>query len=366
MKKKMYTVFSYNNYEIKIMVYTVEEGKPFLLFDRLIDKVNLNEITSDLQKDKISLKVKEVLEQTKQITGKSANELYLVFDPESYYYTRKSYTFDFPENHTIERRDMKKMYDHILNDEVAKNGYRVINFNMKKLVKDLEKEVKKPVGMTMDKLTITGEVIFADSETYYNLITLIQGSEFRVIETRIGGYILKEEIELQPAQGLMEIGTEKISFIVNQDDNIKQFNIKWGFRKIFESVYESLQEQYGADASEEAVVFLMRYFPLKKYKYDAELVEGIYINEIINRFTTILIDYFTYIFEELKRQNLNINEFKVQVHEFAEEEIISLLDEALKPTISKIQIAEKGVIEKGDNLKVKLSIVSFEQFNNLL
>ncbi len=366
MKKKMYTIFSYNNYEIKIMVYAVEENKPYLLFDRLIDKINLNEITSDLQKDKISLKVKEVLEQTKQITGKTANELYLVFDPELYYYTRKSYTFDFPEDYTIDRKDMKKMYDHILNDEVAKNGYRVVNFNVKSLIMDNKKSIKKPVGMSMEKLTIAGEVVFADSETYYNLISLIQGSEFRVIESRVGGYVLKEKMDLEPGQGIMEVGTEKISFVVNQQESIKQFSIKWGFRKIFESVYESLQSQYSPEASEQAVVFLMRYFPLKTYKYDVELVENIYVNDLITRFTSIIVEYFTYIFEELKDKKLEINDFKVLVHEYAEDEVINLLNETVKPSVSKVHMSDKGVIEKGDNIKVKLAIKNFDEINNIL
>ncbi len=366
MNKKMYTVFSYNNYEIKIMVYAVEESKSFLLFERLIDKVNLNTITSDLQKDKIALNVKEVLEQTKQITGKTANELYLVFDPEQYYYTRKSYTFDFPKGHTIERKDMKKIYDHILNDEVARNNYRVINFNIKSLVKNGEKEVKKPVGEVVDKLTVTGEIIYADSETYYNLINLIQGSEFRVIESRIGGYVLKENTELAVGQGIMEIGTEKISFVVNQDENIKQFSIKWGFRKIFESVYESLQNTYSPELSEQAVVFLMRYFPLKEYKYDTELSEGITVNEVIRRFVATIVDYFTYIFEELKQQRINVNEYKVLVHEYAEDEVIELLNETLKPVIEKIQTSDKNAIENNDNLKVKLAINSFEKINTMM
>ncbi len=366
MKNNIYTIFSYNNFELKVKVYVEEANKTFVLMEELIDKVNLNEITSDLQKDKVSLRIKDVLTKAKQFTKDSDDKLYLVFDPENYYYSQESYTFEFPKDHEVASEDVQKIYNHVLNAEVAKNGYRVINFNLKELLKNGTEKINNPVGQKMDKLTVSGEIVFADAQTYYNLTSLIQMSGFKIQEVRIGGYLLKEEANLKAGQGIIELGTEKISFVINQNDKIKQFNINWGFKKIFETLFESLYEAYGADTSEKAVRFLMDYFPLKEYSYDVELYPGLTINTLIKEFRSILNDYFVYIYDELRKQKIIIEEFMVLVHEYNDEELILLLNETLVPKVARITYNDVNHHETISAIKERLAAKSFHKMKDIV
>ncbi len=362
MKNNVYTVFSYNNYELKIKVYAKEADKVFVLMEELIDKINLNEITSDLQKDKVSLKIKETLEKTKALN--SSSDIYLVFDAENYYYTRKSGTFDFPENHIVTRDDMMTIYNYILNEEVAKNGYRVVNFNVSSMLKNGDKEVTKPIGSQMDKLVVNGEIVYADATTFYNLSNLIQGTGFRLIESRVGAYLLKNRADLQAQEGIIEIGTEKISFVVNHQDNIKKFSINWGFKKMFETLFESLVEQFGTEVSEQAVYFVMDHFPLIEYKYDTVFANDLTVNMIIKRFRAILKEYFTYLYDELKRQKIQIEQFYVLIQEYGSNELLELLQEVLPAEISEASFQETVAYEDKASIKDRLAIESFSQMKD--
>ncbi len=362
MKNNVYTVFSYNNYELKIKVYVKEAEKVFVLMEELIDKIDLNKLTSDLQKDKVALTIKEKLEKTKQLNP--SKDIYLVFDPEKYYYNRKSGTFDFPENHIVTRDDMLTIYNYILNDEVAQNGYRVVNFNVSEMFKNGDKAIAKPIGSQMDKLVVNGELVFADSQTFYNLSNLIQGSGYRLVESRIGAYLLKNKADLQNQQGIIEIGTEKISFVVNHQGDIKKFSIQWGFKKMFETLYESLVEQHGAETSEKAVFFVMDHFPLVEYKYDTIFADGLTVNNIIKRFRAILKEYFTYIYDELRRQKIEIKQFYVLIQEYHSSELIELLEEVLPSEIAEASFGETVAYEDNASIKERLAIESFNQMKD--
>lgn len=362
MKNNVYTVFSYNNYELKIKVYAKEADKVFVLMDELIDKVNLNELTSDLQKDKVSLRIKETLEHTKQINP--SKDIYLVFDAENYYYNRKSGTFDFPSEHIVTRDDMLTIYNYILNEEVAKNGYRVVNFNVQSMFKNGDKKISKPIGSQMDKLVVNGEIVYADSTTYYNLNSLIQGTGYRLVEARVGSYLLKDRANLQAKEGIIEIGTEKISFVVNHQDNIKKFSINWGFKKMFETLFESLVDTFGTEISEKAVYFVMDHFPLIEYKYDVMFADGLSINMIIKRFRSILKEYFTYIYDELRRQQIEIEQFYVLIQEYNSVELIELLKEVLPSEISEATFQQTVSYEENASIKDRLAIESFSQMKD--
>ncbi len=366
MKNNIYTIFSYNNFELKVKVYVEEANKTFVLMEELIDKVNINEITSDLQKDKVSLRIKDVLIKTKQFTDDSNDKLYLVFDPENYYYNQESYTFEFPEDHEVTKEDMQKIYSHVSNAEVAKNGYRVVNFNLKEMLKNGTEKINNAIGQKMNKITINGEIVFADAETYYNLTALVQSSGFKIEEVRIGGYLLKEEANLKAGQGIMEIGTEKISFVINQDDKIQQFSIKWGFRKIYETLFESLYQTYGAETSEKAVRFLMDYFPLNEYQFDVELYPDLTINTLIREFKDILNDYFVYIYDELKKQKIVVEEFKILIHEYNDEELIVLLDEMLVPKVARITYNDVNHHETISAIKERVAVKSFHKIKDIV
>lgn len=358
MADNLYTIFSYNNYELKIMVFSNSGKKSFLLFEEIIEKVNLNEITSDLTKDKISIKIKEVLVKATQITKKPIKQVYLVYDPDSYHYTSRSFVFDFPEEYILGEKDLTKMYSHIMNSEVARDESRVVNFNIKSLQDQDGRKIDNPIGMKLEKLKISGELVYSDSKTYYSLVSLIQTSEVKIIDARVGAYLLKEKIQLADHEGIMEVGTEKINFIVNQNDVIKQFSINWGFRKMLESMYEALRQNHSAEASEEAVRFLMEYFPLEEYKTDITLIEDLKLDSLIRRFQSVLVEYFTYIFEELEKQKITVDYFNVLVHEYNEPELIAMLDETLSVKLNRLIINEYKHVSSED-VKAYLAVDSF-------
>jgi hypothetical protein len=343
----------------------MRERKPYLIFEEFVDKVNINQFTSDLEKDKLAGQISEAIDNSISVSKNYEKKVYLVFDAHNYFYDGKVINFDFGENHQIDKADLKKIFSHSMVTESVKQGFMPINFQINKYLIDEAHTVTNPLGTIAEKLAVTGELVFSDSNTYYNLKSIVEIYDIKVIDAHIGGYLLNKDLELENGHGLMEISTERINFAVNDDYEYKQFSVEMGFRKILESVYEKLCEVYPKDDSEKAVRFLMEYFPLKQYETDGYVVGDIMLNDLISVFDHIIIDYFNYIFEQLKKQNICCEVYTVLLHDYIGVDFVELLNDNIEIKFVEYQnLTYKNVAP--DNVKAFIAVKKFEEKSILI
>lgn len=334
-------ILSYNDYEFKLLVYGSVDDKPFLLYEKKIDKVNVNLIKSDLERDKLASKIKEAISACESELAFQILKLNICFEPEKYFYSTKVFSFDFETPHLVGKNDLKKVHVHAKNSEKGKEGFVVADFTVSKYTIDDIHDVIDPLDKEVKKLQVTGDVIFADSTTYYNVVSIVSIYKIEIGKVSVGNYMLKKDTALENQEAIVDIVNDRINFIVNQNGNVKQFSVKAGVKRFYEDLFKKLSLEYSAEESESAIRFLMRYFTLISLPENVNVTKNIKINDLINEFDTIIVDYFSYLLEELKRQNIIISDMQLLLNDYEDKEFIFLLDKALDINVRKFTFNNK-------------------------
>ncbi len=342
----LYVVASYVNFDLKIMVYNVFDKKPLLLYEESILKMDILNINNDIEKDRICAKMQRAIDNAKKIIKNPNPKLYVVFDPKDYYYVQKSFTFDFGSQHVVTESDLTKAMNMSMYDEVAEEGYKIVNFLPTNTIVDGKKEVKNVVGHEVSSLTITGEVLMSDTPTYYALISLLSGVDIELASMFIGNNLVKNQMEIEPGCGFLEVGTRTMDFTFNMDGEIKQTTLAVGFEQILNDLYASLLDDFDSKSSEDAVRFIMHYFPLNEYDTSLNVIDDIELNSLISKFNTLIVNYFKHIFNELKKQKISIDNFNIILHEYPLDEFITLLNENID-----IQFQQPNIVSNTSTLK---------------
>lgn len=361
MKNNVYTIISYNNYELKLLVCGFYFDRVFILFEKVVEKVDINNLNSDLKKDKLSVALNEIYSEACKITKNDDKKVYLVYDPEMYYYNSKNLVYEYPETHVVKRSDLDKVYDIAMHEQKAQEGFVSVDFNIKKIAIDNKKEVKNPLGMSVDKLEAYGEVIYSDAKTFYNLMEVVESYGLKVQSKMLGGYLLKEVDSISNNQGIMEIGTQKINFVVKINNEIKQFSLNLGMQQIFETVYQKLTNKYSNEESEQTTRFLMDYFVLYPYASESKINQNIDLNEAVECFKTVIIEKFNFVFSEIAKKEIICESYQLIVHEYPDSELLKLLNENLSIKFESFIINDLKHIQTG-NIKAVLAIKQFNRY----
>ncbi len=326
--KNTYCIISYVNYELKLMVYNTFENKPYLLFEELIVKEDLLQLKSDFERDKITNKLKQAVRNAPKINSENKVQVYLLFDPKEHYLIDKNFTFEYDETHTITNNDIMKATKHAMYEEIVKDGFKSLNFQIKEMTVD-GKSVNNPLGYSVKKFTIAGQVIISDAESYYTLMGLINDSSLEIIETYIGNNVIKNNINLKDKTGYIEVGTREMHFTFNNSGEYFQTTLDIGMENIMMDLFQKLMEELSSTQSEQAVRFIMQYMVIEEYKHDFEIIEGVSLNYIIRLLQDILIRNFQSIYMEFSNSGINMESMQMIIHEYPQEEIADLLSRTL-------------------------------------
>ena len=345
MKNNIHGILCYNDYEFKLLVFSSFDDKPFLMYERIIDKIKINDLTSDLEKDKLSTKIKDVIEEANKQLSINLTKIDICYDPDKYYYSSKAFTFDFEQSHRVTRADIKKVYVHAKTNEQSVTGFVVTDFSISSYRVNDEKYVANPIGMDVNKLQVYGEMIFVDSKTYYNLVSIVSAYEIEVGRIIVGTYMLKKNSIIEDKTAILDIGTERINFVVNKNEDIKQFSIAVGMKKLYEELYKELTAKFEVGESEDAVRFMMNYFTLFDIP-DYMVTENISQTQLASMFRVIVVNYFQYIVNELKSQDIHLSKAYVLLNDYYDVEFISLLNENTTIEFVRYNSDFKGIEKK--------------------
>lgn len=350
MKKSPYALITYSNYELKFSMYKIYNSVPFLQLDELIEKVDLTSLSNDYERDEIVKKIQLVLAHAKKLANLQNIDVYVILDAEEYYHNEKCYTFEYETPQVIEQKNIDKIIEHALYQEEQPDGFKAVSFEVKSIVPNKTHPVENVVGLQVESLTITGDIVVCDGPSYYELMNLLNRVDTNILKTYVGGYLIRHGLNITPGDGFMEVCTNSINFILNDNGNIKQTSVKIGMKKILEDLYMKLVEVHSPEASEEAVRFIMEYFTLQSYPIDVEIIKGISLNQLISEFKELLIGYFQYIFNELASQGIVVNNMQIIVQDYPQVDFIEVLNEALTINFTTVEILQRKNIKK-ENLK---------------
>ncbi len=352
-----YAVISYVNYELKVLVYNVyakSESKyavaktPLLLYEKSLGKINFEELGNDIERGRIVASLSSYLDNAKKIVKAQNLDVVVVFDPERYHYTFKNFEIDFAQEHVITESDLTKVMNAAMYDKRAEEGFKIVNFIPHEIKVGGKKVVKNPLGIETTSLSVTGEVLSADTGSYYALTSVLSKLNVNITGYFIGSNIIKNNFNLQPDNGLIEVGVRSIDFTFNLGEQVKQTKLEIGFEDILNELYTELANHFPAEDSERAVRFIMQHFALKPYDTDLTVAGDIKLDDLIDYFRRLIAQYFKEIFDRLKTQNIEVNNYTVLLHDYPMGEFVELLNETLDQTFTEQNLLKKSDIDVGN------------------
>ncbi len=351
----LYTVISYVNYELKVLVYNafiretdsrIIEKRPLLIYEEVITKKDLKDLKTDAERESVAKKLQKYINNAKKITKQDPNKkmnVYVVFDPVSTYNLDKSYTFDFGQEHIVTQADLTKAMNLAMYDETPHEGYKIVNFIPHETKVNDVKIVKNALGLEVDTLNISGEILLADASSYYSITSILSYIDVDVVGLFVGENLIKNMYPIDNNSGLIEIGTRSINFTFNIDHSIKQTTLSVGFEKILNDFYSQLLDTYSPEESEKAVRFIMDYFPLKEYRSNLYVFSEVALNDIIKKFSELVVAYFKHIFNQLAGQGIELEEYVLLLHDYPQNEFVSLLNNNLSINLKNPQEFKNNV-----------------------
>ena len=320
-------VISYLNFELRIMVFSIFENHPEIIYEEQIYKGELTNISNDVDLDEIKKRILNSyneIERNLKINKKNIN---LLLDTTINHVSSQNIILNYENKHTICLEDYKKIKELAFSKTVAKEKLVYVDYFIEGYKID-DSTIEFPLGEVVHKkLEVSGNLIYIDKQLYEILLNLIQIEGYKIINTTLSEICFKKNIELIDNSGLIEIGSKNTKFIIKKNNTLKTFYTKIGLTNFFDNAYDILLEKYGKKEAEEAVRFLMKHFVFNKYENDYLVTENIYINELVTIFQNVIVNYFEYFDKELTKTNLNVNSFYILLNVFKSNEFIKLLQE---------------------------------------
>ena len=321
-------VISYLNFELRIMVFSMYDNNPEIIYEEKIYKGEITSISNDVDLDEIKkrlLKSYNEIEQNLKITKKNIN---LILDTTKNYISSQNIILNYESKHTIDLEDYKKIKELAFSKTIAKENLIYVDYFIEGYKID-DSSINFPLGEVVHKkLEVMGDLVYVDKKLYETLENIIKINDYRIINTTLSDICLKKNIDLIDNSGLIEIGSKNTKFIIKKNNTLKTFYTNIGLTNFFNNVYDILLEKYeNKEEIEKAVRFLMQHFVFNPYENDYLVTENIYLNELVTIFQNVIINYFEYFDKELTKTNLNVNSFYILLNVFKSNEFIKLLQE---------------------------------------
>lgn len=347
---KYYGALAYNDEKLYAVVYNTFEGQQYVVASELVHSGDITMLTGMETVNNIAKKLNETMGEIEDEIGTRIHRLDLIIEPKQFYYESKSFEVEFEEVHAITNEDLKKIIEKAVRYDTAKADYTTANFTPTAYMVD-GVEKKNPIGTNGRKITITGDLVFIDSNTLYPLERIIDDSRYRQLEIFVSSHLLKYSRGFNNSEAIIEFGRMKMKFLTKTDDLAQNFNMDFGIGHIYQKTYMELIEEFSPEDSEKAVRYIQNNFKLSDVKFDFELVPGITHSYVTSIFKKIASEYIQGVLLQVYKQGIEIKKIYSITNDYANDEWVKYLK-----TFLEIEIEEYKVTTVSGNFKQELKV----------
>ena len=317
---------AYINYELRVIVFSNYRNNINIIYDKKICKFDLLSLNNDIEKDKL----KETMEQTlEEITKKfkiTNKKIDVVIDCDNHVESKQIIIVEFEQKKAITKSDLATINGKALSKSVAKDGLMYAGYLIDGYKIDGSSIVNPLGNIVHNKLEVYGVLKYININIYHLLKSLIEIADFKMNSINVGDVILKKTAKLTDNTGIIEICSRKTKFIINKDNEIKSFSTNIGLTNFFNNVYDQLIENHSPKDTEDAVRFLMKNFTFKKYDANFIVVGDITLNELINIFNNVVVNYFQYFEREFVNNKVNVGSYSILLNNYPARELVKLIN----------------------------------------
>lgn len=347
---KYYGALAYNDEKLLAIVYSLFEGQQYIIASEEVYSGDIAMLSGMEGVSKIAKKLNDTMGGIEEEIGTRIHRLDLIIEPKQFYYESKSFEVVFEEMHAITEEDIKKITEKAVRYDTAKTDYSTANFTPTAYIVDgVEKQ--NPIGVNGRKFTITGDLVFIDSNTLYPLERIIDDSRYRKLEVLVSSHLLKYSRGFNNREAIIEFGRMKMKFITKMDDLSQNFNMDFGLGHIYQKTYIQLVEEFSPEDSEKAVRYIQNNFKLTDVKFDFELAPGILYSYAISIFKSIASEYIQGVILQVYKQGIEIKKIYSITNDYANDEWVMFLK-----TFLEIEVEEYEVKTVNGNFKQELKV----------
>lgn len=347
---KYYGAVAYNDEKLYATVYSLFEGQQYVIANELVYSGDIAMLSSMESVGKIAKQLNDTMGGIEEEIGTRIHRLDLIVDPKQFYYESKSFEVIFEEMHAITADDIKKITDKAVRYDTAKAEYTNANFTPTAYIID-GVEKANPIGVNGRKITITGDLVFVDSNTIYPIERIIDDSRYRQDNILVSSHLLKYSRGFNDNEAIVEFGRMKMKFITKTDGLTQNFNMDFGLGHIYQKTYMKLVEEFTPEDSEKAVRCLQNNFKLTDAKFDFELTPGIKFSYASSIFKSIASEYIQGVLLQVYKQGIQIKKIYSITNDYANDEWVQYLKSFLE-----IEVKEYEVKTVNGNFKQELKI----------
>lgn len=347
---KYYGALAYNDETLYAVVYNVFEGQQYVIASEVVYSGDITQLSGMESVSNIAKQLNDTLGEIEDEIGTRIHRIDLIIEPKQFYYESKSFEVEFEELHTIKAEDIKQIVDKAVRYDTAKAEYTTANFTpVTYAVDGVEKT--NPIGTKGRKITITGDLVFIDSNTLYPLERIIDDSRYRQLEIIVSSHLLKYSGGFNNNESIIEFGRMKMKFLTKSDGLAQNFNMDFGLGHIYQKTYMELVEEFTPEDCERAVRYIQNNFKLTNIRFDFEIVPGIKYSYVTDIFKRIASEYIQGVILQVYKQGIEFKKIYSITNDYANDEWVAYLK-----TFLEIEIEEYKVTTVSGNFRQELKV----------
>ncbi len=332
-----YGALAYNDEVLYAVVYNVFEKQQYVVACIEVYKGDIKELKGLEQIGNIAQALNEKMGELEEQLGGRIHKLDLIIEPEKFYYESKTFEMEFDELHTITNDDIDKILNKVVRYDTAKVDYTIANFTPTLYTVD-GMEKNNPLGCNGRVVLVTGDLVYADSNTVYAIERIIDDSRYRKNDLLVSSHLLKYSTGFNNGEAIIEFGRMKIKFLTKNDDLTQNFNLDFGIGHIYQKVYLELSEQISAENSEKVVRYLQNNFKLSEIKFDFEIVEGINYSYAVEMFKKIASEYIQGVILQVYKEGIDFKKIYSITNDYPNAEWVNYLKTFIDMDIEEYKV----------------------------
>ncbi len=339
-------IITYLNYELRILIFSIGIKSVNLVYDELVCEQDLLKIDNDVVLDNIKSQLHHKLMNIKSDFNNINPHIYLVIDGETEANNTPSndvkvlkMKIDFDKKHKIEAKDLYNFDKEAFSKSVKFANKTYSGYLIEGFIIDGSKD-NFPLGkIVKNHIEVIGSAHYIDKRIYEIFHELLNDSYFDIKGFYDADYLLKKIVSLKDKHGLIEISRKHTKFFINKDDKIQNIITPIGLINFFNNTYATLlKEEKGPVLTKEAVFFLKKHFVLDEIAIDALVNDAFSYNNLVKVFKTVLIDYFSYFYRELAKNNLNNIDFQLIIDGYENNSLYDIINNNTNFKVTKFNV----------------------------
>ncbi len=322
--KNLDKLYVYDNGNLSVLIINKYKNNPFIVYEKHIEKFRISDLKQNTFLDKVKNKIIEIENQIEGHFQIQEENVKLLYNGDEFYLKEVKYEKSFDQKTTFNAEDINRIINQNLAEEKIDNSLTIEKCHPKCYIIDghVYDSFENKSGIN---LSIILEILVVDKKVKNELDSLFSLLRINVYENHIIDYYVLKNLKSEKSC-LVDLNYEHNKVFL-RDNKIYQLEyLNTGIGTILDKVYEVFLSKYPQPKAEELTRIVKKYWLLKKFAYQYDIIEEVNISIVIDVLEHVLYQYFSLLFSKLPKEK-EFEKVYINSSEIPQEELVDFLGE---------------------------------------